>query len=43
MLGSLDPLVTVLLARVVLAERLPRLQSLGVVMALVGVILVSAG
>ena len=42
-LASLDPLVTVLLARIVLAEQLPRLQSAGVVMALAGVILVSAG
>ncbi len=42
-LASLDPLVTVLLARIVLAERLPRLQSAGVVMALAGVILVSSG
>lgn len=42
-LASLDPLVTVLLARIMLSERLPRLQSAGVVMALTGVILVSSG
>ncbi len=42
-LASLDPLVTVLLARIMLAERLPRLQSVGVGLTLVGVIIVSAG
>lgn len=42
-LASLDILVTVLLARFVLAERLPRLQSVGVVLSVVGVILVSSG
>ena len=42
-LASLDILVTVLLARIVLAERLRRLQSAGVVLSVVGVVLISAG
>jgi drug/metabolite transporter (DMT)-like permease len=42
-LASLDILVTVLLARFVLAERLRRLQSTGVVVSVVGVVLISAG
>jgi drug/metabolite transporter (DMT)-like permease len=42
-LGSLYPVVTVLLAHVLLGERLTRLQQLGVVAALGGVALVSAG
>jgi uncharacterized membrane protein len=41
--GSLYPVATVLLARAVLGERLRPLQSAGVVAALVGVALVSAG
>ena len=41
-LGSLYPIVTVLLAYVVLHERLTRLQRTGVLAALVGVALVSA-
>lgn len=42
-LGSLYPVVTVVLARVVLHERLTRVQQVGVASALVGVALVSAG
>lgn len=42
-LGSLYPVVTVLLARSVLHERLRVLQQVGVVAALAGVVLVSAG
>ena len=42
-LASLDILVTVLLARFVLAERLRRLQSAGVVLTVAGVVLISAG
>ena len=42
-LASLDILVTVLLARFVLAERLRRLQSAGVVLSVVGIVLISAG
>jgi drug/metabolite transporter (DMT)-like permease len=42
-LGSLYPVVTVLLARFVLHERLRLVQQVGVVAALTGVVLVSAG
>ena len=42
-LASLYPVVTVLLARVTIGERVERSQDLGVVMTLVGVVLVSAG
>lgn len=41
--GSLYPVVTVLLARGVLHERISRIQAVGVVLALAGVGLVSAG
>jgi drug/metabolite transporter (DMT)-like permease len=41
-LASLDILVTVLLARFVLAERLLHLQSVGVGLSVVGVILISS-
>ena len=42
-LGSLYPAVTVVLARVVLHERLTRSQSLGVVVTLAGVVALAAG
>ena len=43
MLGSLYPAVTVVLARTVLAERVARMQEVGVVLALTGVVAISAG
>jgi len=41
-LASLYPVVTALLARTILAERLRRMQSIGVIAALAGVLLLSA-
>jgi drug/metabolite transporter (DMT)-like permease len=42
-LGSLYPVITVLLARLLLRERLRLVQQVGVVGALAGVVLVSLG
>ena len=42
-LGSLYPVVTVLLAHVLLGERLTRPQQLGIGVALAGVVAISAG
>jgi drug/metabolite transporter (DMT)-like permease len=42
-LASLYPIVTVLLARIVLSERVARSQEAGVVATLAGVIMISAG
>jgi drug/metabolite transporter (DMT)-like permease len=42
-LTGMYPIVTMLLARVVLGERLPRLGQVGVLLALLGVVLISVG
>ena len=42
-LTGLYPIVTMLLARFVLGERLPRLGQVGVVLALLGIVLISIG
>jgi len=42
-LGSLYPVVTIILARAVLAERLRAIQNAGIVLALVGVVALAAG
>jgi drug/metabolite transporter (DMT)-like permease len=42
-LTGMYPIVTMLLARFVLGEHLPRLGQLGVLLALVGVVLISIG
>jgi drug/metabolite transporter (DMT)-like permease len=41
--GSLYPLATVLLARIVLGERVRRVQEVGIVAALAGVVMIAAG
>jgi len=42
-LGSLYPVVTILLARAVLGERLARIQNVGVLLSLVGVVVLASG
>lgn len=42
-LGSLYPVVTILLARAVLGERLKAVQNVGVVLAMVGVVAIATG
>ena len=42
-LASLYPVTTIMLARVLLGERIARAQQLGVASALAGVVLITAG
>lgn len=42
-LGSLYPVVTILLARAILAERLKLIQNVGVILALAGVVAIATG
>jgi len=42
-LGSLYPVVTIVLARAFLAERLRAIQNVGVVLALAGVVAIATG
>ena len=42
-LGSLYPVVTILLARAILAERLKAIQNVGVILALAGVVAIATG
>ena len=42
-LTGLYPIVTMILARFVLGEHLPRLGQVGVALALLGIVLISAG
>ena len=41
--ANLYPLATVMLGRVVLGERVARIQEIGIVMALLGVVMIAAG
>jgi len=42
-LGSLYPVVTILLARGVIGERMRGIQNVGVVLSLVGVVVIASG